>query len=461
MDLLEQLRAFAQTPEARGLEDSIRTGEGTAGPDGYRTLFGGQLFNDFSRHPDKVIRSGGYASAAAGAGQFMPDTWNRVASRLGLQDFSPESQRLAMFALARERLLPIGGLAALKSEGLSPRVAAKLAPEWASFPTESGKSYYGQPVKSLQELQAAYQRGAARSGSGATAAAGASPSRPSSGGQDDWMDAITSSMFKTSPMQGMDAGAGMTMSRGSGIDPSDPLKTLANVSLQMAGARKAGAKDTYESLQRVQSDIAGLARATERSPRQFTDADLLLPEERQPNRSDPAIPAIRTLFSDKASGGSSPEPALATSGGQMEASTGARAAKLLQAASTQVGMFAGDSERCADAIREFYKGAGIPIGTTKQPWDGLETGPRMASSFFGSDVGEKIKDRRDLRPGDLVGFQQTYGSWGPGVQTHVGLYAGNGKMYDHSSSKGVVLRDMEQTFPGKFMFGVRPYALMK
>ena len=53
--------------------------------------------------------------------------------------------------------MPLGGLSVLQKEGLSSRVAAKLAPEWASFPTESGRSYYGQPVKPLSELQKIYQ----------------------------------------------------------------------------------------------------------------------------------------------------------------------------------------------------------------------------------------------------------------------------------------------------------------
>ena len=33
---------------------------------------------------------------------------------------------------------------------------AKLAPEWASFPTWTGRSAYGQPVKSHQELASFY-----------------------------------------------------------------------------------------------------------------------------------------------------------------------------------------------------------------------------------------------------------------------------------------------------------------
>ena len=132
--------------------------------------------------------------------------------------------------------------------------------------------------------------------------------------------------------------------------------------------------------------------------------------------------------------------------------------RLLQAANSKLGLFAGQTERCADAIRELFKVAGIAIGTTKQAWDGLTSGPRLASSFFGAEIGQRINRQQDLRPGDLVGFERTYGNWGPGVQTHVGLYAGDGMMYDHSSSRGLVKRPVS-TFQGKFMYGMRPNAL--
>jgi hypothetical protein len=53
----------------------------------------------------------------------------------------------------RNSLMQICGLSVLEKEGFSPRVSAALARTWASLPTESGESYYGQPVKSLGELQ--------------------------------------------------------------------------------------------------------------------------------------------------------------------------------------------------------------------------------------------------------------------------------------------------------------------
>jgi hypothetical protein len=40
----------------------------------------------------------------------------------GLQTFGPKEQDLAALALARDKLMNIGGLAALKEEGLSPPV---------------------------------------------------------------------------------------------------------------------------------------------------------------------------------------------------------------------------------------------------------------------------------------------------------------------------------------------------
>lgn len=150
------LEKFRQSQAGQKLLKTIRFAEGTAGPKGYQTMFGGGTFSDASRHPDKVIRSGGYASAAAGAYQFLPGTWQRQASRLGLKTFGPAEQDVAALALARNRLRDLGGLSVLEKEGLSPRVAAALSPEWASFPTETGRSYYGQPVKSLSALQKVY-----------------------------------------------------------------------------------------------------------------------------------------------------------------------------------------------------------------------------------------------------------------------------------------------------------------
>ncbi len=146
---------FVITPERRALLNTIRFAEGTwkNGHDlGYRVMFGGGLMASLDRHPNRVIYSSRYASAAAGAYQFMPFTWDMVTRSLGLRGFGPEVQdQGALFLVQRRKAL------GLTDSGLmTPLLAAKLAPEWASFPTLSGRSYYGQPVKRFSSLLGFY-----------------------------------------------------------------------------------------------------------------------------------------------------------------------------------------------------------------------------------------------------------------------------------------------------------------
>jgi muramidase (phage lysozyme) len=139
-------------PQARRWLEAISGAEGTQRADpaeSYRVLFGGGLFDPSKtqgQHPDRVVRTPGYSSAAAGKYQFMPATYKEVAAKLGLKDFSARSQDLAALEKIRER-----GVDPYK-EKITPQTLAKLAPEWASLPTLEGKSYYGQPVKTLNEI---------------------------------------------------------------------------------------------------------------------------------------------------------------------------------------------------------------------------------------------------------------------------------------------------------------------
>jgi lysozyme len=146
---------FAMTPERRALLNTIRFAEGTwaNGEDlGYRVLFGGSLMPSLDRHPDRVMRTARYASAAAGAYQFMPFTWSMASRALGLSGFGPHVQDQAAIFLIHRR----GALALADRGQLTPELAAKLAPEWASFPTLAGQSFYGQPVKRFAQLKAFY-----------------------------------------------------------------------------------------------------------------------------------------------------------------------------------------------------------------------------------------------------------------------------------------------------------------
>ncbi len=143
------------TPERRAMLNTIRFAEGTwrGGLDvGYRVMFGGGLMPNMDRHPDRVIYSSRYASAAAGAYQFMPFTWNLVQRSIGVRGFGPAAQEQgALVLIERRKALPL-----TDAGNLTPNLTALLAPEWASFPTLAGRSFYGQPVKKYSRLKSFY-----------------------------------------------------------------------------------------------------------------------------------------------------------------------------------------------------------------------------------------------------------------------------------------------------------------
>lgn len=119
---------------------TIRAGEGTAGANGYRTMFGGGLIDSFADHPRQVIcrntANGRICSSAAGAYQFLRATWDRVAAKLGLPDFSPASQDAGALELIREK----GALEDVKA-GRFDVAVNKCRKVWASMPGAG----YGQP----------------------------------------------------------------------------------------------------------------------------------------------------------------------------------------------------------------------------------------------------------------------------------------------------------------------------
>lgn len=125
----------------------IRWCEGTAGADGYRTLFGGRLFDGYGDHPRITVTAGSYTSTAAGAYQILSRTWDDIQAALNLPDFSPASQDIAAAYLIRRR----GALADVYAGRIADAVR-KCGKEWASLPG----SPYGQPVKSLADVQRVY-----------------------------------------------------------------------------------------------------------------------------------------------------------------------------------------------------------------------------------------------------------------------------------------------------------------
>lgn len=125
----------------------IRHCEGTVGANGYRTLFGGGTFASFADHPRQTVELSGYKTTAAGAYQFLSRTWDEVRAALSLPDFSPASQDIAAAYLIRRR----GALGDVYAGRLADAVR-KCGKEWASLPG----SPYGQPVKTMSEVQRVY-----------------------------------------------------------------------------------------------------------------------------------------------------------------------------------------------------------------------------------------------------------------------------------------------------------------
>lgn len=137
----------------------IRTGEGTSDANGYRRIFGGQLFSSFADHPRITVQKSGYTSSAAGAYQFIISTWDETKRLMGLRDFSPASQDLA----AVGRIAARGALDDVKA-GNFEQAIKKCAREWASLPF----SPYGQPTITLGKAQSVYLASGGNISEGAT-----------------------------------------------------------------------------------------------------------------------------------------------------------------------------------------------------------------------------------------------------------------------------------------------------
>lgn len=133
--------------------DMIAYAEGTTGPNGYRTLFGGALCDNLDDHPRifKSFTNGRgekLQTSAAGRYQFLARTWDALAASLNLPDFGPQSQDAAALELVRQR----GALNDVRA-GRTEAAIAKCAPIWASLPGAG----YAQPERKLTTLLAQYR----------------------------------------------------------------------------------------------------------------------------------------------------------------------------------------------------------------------------------------------------------------------------------------------------------------
>ena len=137
----------------RAFLDMLAVSEGTFGhgDNGYNVLVGGDLFHDYSKHPNVLVtlNKAGLKSTAAGRYQFLKRTWDSLAAKLHLIDFSPAAQDVAALELIAER-----GAADDVRSGRLAEAVAKCAPIWASLPGAG----YNQMERSMSFLQSAYVR---------------------------------------------------------------------------------------------------------------------------------------------------------------------------------------------------------------------------------------------------------------------------------------------------------------
>jgi lysozyme len=158
------------TPSGNTEEDNIaaflwmiRVCEGTSGPEGYRIMFTGKIFDvedptkptyqykDHPRTPISASVSGsGLTSSAAGAYQFLTSTWDQCQKTLGLPDFSPASQDKACILLLKQAR----SLDYVKTGDFTQAIK-RTNKIWASLPD----SPYNQHPKDYNTALAYYKQG--------------------------------------------------------------------------------------------------------------------------------------------------------------------------------------------------------------------------------------------------------------------------------------------------------------
>ena len=132
-------------PNVRSFLDMISAAEGTT-KHGYNTLFGGGKMDSLADHPrilfDFTETTGRpNKTTAAGRYQFLSNTWDEQAKKLGLPDFGERSQDLAAINLLQER-----GILPDVLQGNWESAVKKSGPIWASLPSAN----YPQPRQSQE-----------------------------------------------------------------------------------------------------------------------------------------------------------------------------------------------------------------------------------------------------------------------------------------------------------------------
>lgn len=129
----ELIDALDNNPNVKKMLDIIAASEGVKL--GYNTGFGNENIADLSKHPNQKksfteTTGNKNKTTAAGRYQFLNPTWNGVASRFDLKDFSPRNQDIGAVALLAEN-----GALPYVLKGDFKTAVAKSGGTWASFPT--------------------------------------------------------------------------------------------------------------------------------------------------------------------------------------------------------------------------------------------------------------------------------------------------------------------------------------
>lgn len=121
---------------------------------------------------------------------------------------------------------------------------------------------------------------------------------------------------------------------------------------------------------------------------------------------------------------------------------------LLDGAKSIIGMGKGVGDQCANTTRAALKAAGHPaankvtqVGDLDTPKGTAYNAPSFAASFGGSDMGQVITNKAQIRAGDIILWRADRdlgGALNKGAITHVGIAADDGLNYqfDHNRSKG-------------------------
>ncbi|HVW99539.1 MAG TPA: glycoside hydrolase family 104 protein [Candidatus Babeliaceae bacterium] len=150
--MTQQSSEMANNKNIQAFLLTIRRSEGTDGPDGYYTMFGGRKFDSFTDHPKKYftytdLSGKTIITSAAGAYQIIYSVWTVLKTRLGLSDFSPESQDMAATELIAEAHALDSIIAGRLNEAIY-----KVRTIWASLPGSNSH----QPQHALQEIEQWY-----------------------------------------------------------------------------------------------------------------------------------------------------------------------------------------------------------------------------------------------------------------------------------------------------------------